>query len=224
MDIDTVQWKTTSENTLKASQGRYDSQSLKKLFNILESKRIVFLAVPAFVYLDWAPMICHVMGNRFKSVAYISLVWSSQVVLRNFEQFKEKTGLCVHCDDFFIIDAADSKDKGSEHDGGGIISGIFGKKKASSVKMGWDADSMAFASSISKKIAQEGSEAVFVDTITSVKEYYRDSTQALRFAHSLIHDLRDQNRTAVFPFPIDKSSVSLGRDLQMFADATAILK
>ena len=114
MEIDTVQWNTTSVQTLSAGHGKYNEQSMKKLISIMESKKIIFLAVPAFVYLEWVPMISHVMSNRFNSVSYVSLVWSPNVVLNNFKEFTSKTNLSIPPEKFFFLDGQASNITSSE--------------------------------------------------------------------------------------------------------------
>ena len=66
--------------------------------------------------------------------------------------------------------------------------------------------------------------AGFVDSLSTLAYYYRDNMYTLKFAHMLIKKLREKSSRGLFPFSIEKSSLELARDLQMFSDASMVIK
>lgn len=230
MEIDKVQWNNTKRETLRAGRGRYNPESIAKLENALNTKKIIFLAVPAFVYMEWVPKLCHILSLHYNTIGYVSLIWSIDVVHRTFLEFEQKTGEKLNENKFYFIESNESADpkKSETVKNEGLLKktfGIFSSDKTSQtdiVRMTTNPQDMA--KEIYIKISNKNCDAVIIDTISTIGEYYGDNVYALKFAHSIINNMRSSGKTFLIPFPIEKNSMVLGRDLQMFSDTMVILK
>lgn len=224
MALDKVQWTHTDRKTIQAIKfGELDPTCTAKIRQATTSKKIVFMAIPSFSYKEWILKTTQLLTEKYHRIGYVTFVWSPELLTKDFTEYNQKNEDKIRQEKIYFIDGARKKNQQKK----GFLQrmGIGGKKEdLNRVYLESFSDSQTLSSEVITSLKDDVVDIALIDTLAMLSYYWGDNMQVLRFAHNLIHSLLDKKIRAVFPFPIETSSIELARDLQMFAESVIIIK
>ncbi|MBD3262565.1 MAG: hypothetical protein GF334_13005 [Candidatus Altiarchaeales archaeon] len=224
MALDKVQWAHTNNKTIEAIKfGDLDPACTAKITQASETKKIVFMAIPSFSYKEWILKTTQLLTEKNHRIGYVTFVWSPELLTKDFEEFNRKNPDKIRQEKIFFIDGTRKKNPPQK----GLLSrlGLGGEKDSlNRIYLESFKNAQTLSNEVITSLKDDVVDIALIDTLAMLSYYWGDNMQVLRFAHNLIHSLLDKKIRAVFPFPIETSSIELARDLQMFAESVIIIK
>ena len=220
---------------MKIPSSNTRDQTIEKIRNAIYEKHIIFIALPECNHVKWIMQLCQIMSSKYKKTGFLSFVWSPEVILKQFNKFNVDAIQSIDKNNFYFIDGTHHEIKTKStwrksvellktvNQPGNLLRDGF-KKKVDITEVDVNTDVVGLADSIYNSFHERKVNACLVDSLAMLPYYFEDNVMVLKFAHQLINKLIKNDITGVFPFPTEKNSIELAKDLQMFADAAIAVK
>lgn len=236
--VDRLVWRTTDEKIMSAVRtGIIDSRLINTLKTGIRQNQTTFIAIPAFLYSEWLMILCSELSKDYNKIGYGTFVWPWNVMFDRFVTFNNKiSGTEIDLEKFFFIDGVrlSTLAKKKEDYKPNIQDYLFHPVKTIMDNVNTEPDNFErvdilespekLVKSILSIVQKRSINPFILDSLHVFTHYFNKKIEIVKLAHRLITGLNELGVKSIFPFSIEKESLTLAKDLGMFAEATIILR